>query len=554
MLDNAALAERLRLFANLAEIKGESGFRVIAFRRAADTIEALDEPVNQLVQEARLTGIPGIGPSIATALTELVETGTFSSLEELSDEVPATLLTMLDIPGVGTKTVARLYHELGITDMVQLETRAKQGEIRQLKGFGAKQEARILEGIGFLNQRTGRLSIGAALPAAEALAAALADRLKDAVSIAGSVRRMCETVGNIDIVAATDDGDAVAAALARDNYVSEIEQPEPGLIVAKQGAGVEIRLKAAKPEAFGTELVRWTGSREHVKQLLQTVGELPLAASEVSLYAALGMQTIPPELRESNDITEVARANSLPRLVALEEIRGDLHLHSDWSDGHGAILEMATAARDRGYEYLSISDHSGGLAIAPGVNADRLRQQRIEIERVNELVPEIRLFKASEVEVHLDGSLDFPDEILAELDVVVASLHSGLNRSTEEITARIVKVMQNPHVDIIAHPTGRIIDRRPGATYDWETVFRVARETGTALEINANPARLDLRDALAREAHIAGVTLVIDTDAHDVRSLDLMRFGIGAARRAGIGPDGVLNTRPLDALLSWLRR
>jgi DNA polymerase (family X) len=554
MLDNAALAERLRLFANLAEIKGESGFRVIAFRRAADTIEALDEPVNQLVQEARLTGIPGIGPSIATALTELVETGTFSSLEELSDEVPATLLTMLDIPGVGTKTIARLYHELGITDMVQLETRAKQGEIRQLKGFGAKQEARILEGIGFLNQRTGRLSIGAALPAAEALAAALADRLNVAVSIAGSVRRMCETVGNIDIVAATDDDDAVAAALARDINVSEIEQPEPGLIVATHGAGVEIRLKAAKPEAFGTEIVRWTGSREHVKQLLQTIGEFPLAASEVSLYAALGMPTIPPELRESNDVTELARANSLPRLVALEEIRGDLHLHSDWSDGHGTILEMATAARDRGYEYLSISDHSGGLAIAHGVDADRLRQQRIEIERVNERVPEIRLFKASEVEVHLDGSLDFPDEILAELDVVVASLHSGLNRSTEEITARIVKVMQNPHVDIIAHPTGRIIDRRPGATYDWETVFRVARETGTALEINANPARLDLRDTLAREAHIAGVTLVIDTDAHDVRSLDLMRFGIGAARRAGVGPDAVLNTRPLDAVLSWLRR
>ena len=554
MLDNTALADRLRVFANLAEINGESAFRVLAFRRAADTIAELDEPVDQLVHDGTLTDVPGIGPSIAAAVNELLATGTFAALEDLAGEVPATLLTMLDIPGVGTKTVARLYHELGITDMVQLEASAKQGEIRQLKGLGAKHEARILAGIAFLNQRSGRLSIGAALPAAEALATALADRLHVAVSIAGSIRRMCETVGNLDFVAANGDGNEIAVALALDPNVSESEQPESDLIVATHAAGVEIRIRAAQPEAFGTELVRWTGSRDHVERLQRTTGALPLAASEEAFYASLGMQVIPPELRESDDVLELARANALPRLMTLGDIRGDLHLHSDWSDGHGTILEMATAARDRGYEYLSISDHSGGLAIAHGVNADRLRQQRNEIERVNELVPEVRLFKASEVEVHLDGSLAFPDEILAELDLVVASLHSGLNHSTADITARIVKVMQNPHVDIVAHPTGRIIDRRPGASYAWETVFQVARDTGTALEINANPARLDLRDTLAREAHKAGVTLVINTDAHDVRSLNLMRFGIGVARRAGIGPDAVLNTRPLNALLAWLRR
>ena len=554
MRDNQELAGRLRMFSNLAEIKGDNPFRVTAYRRAADTIEALDEPVELLVQEGRLTSVPGIGPGIATALAELLATGTFAALEDLLDEVPATLLTMLDIPGVGTKTVARLYRELGITDMVQLETSAKKGEIRELKGLGPKQETRILEGIAFLNQRSGRLSIGAALPAAEALATALIKRLNVAVAIAGSVRRMCETVGNLDLVVANEDADAVAAALVQNSDIADVAQPESGLVVAKHSDGIEIRLAAVHPEAFGTALVRWTGSRDHVRQLRESTGELPLASSEAELYAALGMQVIPPELRESGNVIELARSNDLPRLVSLEDIRGDLHFHSDWSDGHGTILEMATAARERGYEYLSISDHSGGLAIAHGVNAERLRQQRIEIDRVNELVPEIRLFRASEVEVHLDGTLDFSDDILAELDIVVASLHSGLNRSTADVTARIVKVMENQHVDIVAHPTGRIIDRRAGASYDWETVFRVARETGTALEINANPARLDLRDTLAREAHIAGVTLVINTDAHDVRSLDLMRFGIGVARRAGIGPDAVLNARTLHALLAWLRR
>ncbi|HVX30970.1 MAG TPA: DNA polymerase/3'-5' exonuclease PolX [Nitrolancea sp.] len=554
MPDNRTLADQLKMFADLSEIKGENPFRLIAYRRAAETLEELDEPVEQLVREDRLTDVPGIGPGIAAALREMVETGRWQALDELQDEVPATLLTMLDVPGIGTKSVARFYHELGITDLVQLEARARQGDIRTLKGFGAKQEARILNGIAFLNQRTGRLSIGTGVPAAEALVDLLKERLGVEASIAGSVRRMCETVGNIDLVVATNEPDAIGPALEESGVVTEVAYAESTVVTGRHLSGVELRVAVVDPSEYGNALLRWTGSRAFVTAFEEQFGAEPKSATEAGVFEAHGLVPIPAELREPPDVIEQARSNKLPRLIALADIRGDLHLHSDWSDGHGTILEMATAARDRGYEYLSISDHSGGLAIAHGVTIERLREQWREIERVNEQVPELRLLRASEVEVHLDGSLDFPDEVLAELDLVVASLHSGLSRSTEELTDRIVRVMRNPHVDIIAHPTGRIIERRPGGTYDWETVFKVALETGTALEINANPARLDLRDEVARDAQQAGVLLVIDTDAHDVRSLDLMRYGIGVARRAGVEADGVLNTRPLSALLDWLRR
>ncbi len=552
-LSNRDLAEQLKTFANLIEIKGENAFRVNAFRRAADTIEELEQPVRELVDAATITDVPGIGPAIAAALTELVQTGHFALLDDVLDEVPGTLLTMLDIPGVGPKSVARFYRELGITDLVQLESSAQRGEIRTLKGFGPRHEERIIKGISFLNRRTGRLSIGTALPVAELLVQSLELSLGAPVAIAGSTRRMCETVGNIDLVAANVDANAIVAAA--DALVSEIELRDDDVIVGMHDCGVQLRIKSTTKERFGTELMRWTGSRDFVETLCRQAGnDLPSGATETEVFDALGLDHVPPELREDSGAISLACDHRLPELVTLSDIRGDLHLHSEWSDGHGTILELATAARELGYEYLSIADHSGGLAIAGGLTRERLREQRAEIDRVNELVPEVRLLRASEVEVHPDGSLDFPDEVLAELDLVVASLHSALSRSTQELTERIVKVLRNPHVDIVAHPTGRIIERRPGGTYDWETVFRVARETDTALEINANPSRLDMSDDIAREANSAGVRIAIDTDAHDLRSLNLMRFGIGVARRAGIGPEAVINTRGLDELLSWLRR
>ncbi len=552
-MNNGELASQLKTFANLIEIKGENAFRVNAFRRAAEIVDELDQPVADLAAEGTLTDIPGIGPAIAAALTELVTSGHFTALDDVQGEIPATLLTMLDIPGIGTKSVARFYKELGITDLVQLESAAQRHEIRSLKGFGARNEERILKGIAFLNRRTGRLSIGTALPVAEVLVRAISEALGVEVAIAGSVRRMCETVGNIDLVACTSDATAVARFV--EAMLEDVTIRDDGVVTGGHDCGVEVRIKPIDPARFGTEVVNWTGGRDFVEALEQRAnGTLPDAPNEVALFTKMEISWIPPELRESPEAIDQALAGTLPNLISLKDIRGDLHLHSTWSDGHGTIHEMATRARELGYEYLSISDHSGGLAIASGLNRDRLRQQWEEIERVNAEIPEVRLLRASEVEVHLDGSLDFPDETLADLDLVVASLHSGLSRSTEELTERIVAVMRNPNVDIIAHPTGRIIERRPGGGYDWETVFRVAMETQTALEINANPARLDMSDEVARQARRAGVTIVIDTDAHDVRSLDLMRYGIGVARRAGIESSDVLNTRPLDQLFTWLSR
>jgi len=554
-VDNREVAEQLRQFADLLEIKGENAFRVNAYRRAADAVEREPEPLEAIIAREELTAIEGIGPGLAAAITEIVQTGRYSATEELLDEVPGTLLTLLGIPGVGPKTVGRLYRELGITTLVQLEAAARAGQVRQLKGFGPRAEARILEGIAFLHRRTNRLSIGTADPVARRLVEHLRRELGVPVEIAGSVRRQCETVGNIDLLAAVESPAAIAPALESAPRVTQIEEVNDAFVVAALEIGSSVRVVAAAPAVFGTELVRWTGSRAHVAELVRVAGgTLPHVAEEAEVYAALGLPWIAPELREARGEIAAAQAGRLPRLIEVSDLRGDLHLHSEWSDGRATILQLAEAARDRGYEYLCIADHSGGLRVARGLDVDRLREQWHEIERVNELVPEVRLLRASEVEVRRDGSLDFPDEILAEFDLVVASLHSGLRQPREELMKRILGVLRNPHVDIVAHPTGRIIERRPGAEYDWEEVFRVARETGTAIEINADPARLDMNDEHARMAQEAGVLIAIDSDAHDIPSLDHIRYGVSVARRAWIGPESVVNTRPLPDLLAWLNR
>lgn len=555
MMDNRQIAEQLRQFADLLEIKGENAFRINAFRRAADTIDHLPESAAELARSRGLTAVQGIGAGIAAAVAEIVASGRYSATEELLGEVPSTLLTLLGIPGVGPKTVGRLYRELGITNLVQLESAARTAQLRQLKGFGARQEAKIQEGIAFLNRRTNRLSIGTALPLAERLADALSAQLGQPVRIAGSVRRGCETVGNLDLLAAVGEIGPIASALRAVPSVNEVEETDQAFVVGALENGASARVVAASPEWFGTEWIRWTGSRAHVAELVTLAGgDLPAAATEEAAYTAVGLAWIPPELREARGELGAAREGRLPTLVTLPDLKGDLHLHSRWSDGRASIRELAEAARARGYQYLSISDHSGGLRIAGGLDVERLRQQRREIDAVNEQVPEVRLLRSAEVEVHRDGTLDYPDDVLAELDIVVGSLHAGLRQPREDLMKRVTAVLRNPHVDMVAHPSGRIIERRQGADYDWDELFHVARETGTVLEINADPARLDMNDEHARAAAEAGVLVAIDSDAHDLASLDLVRFGIAVARRAWIGPDSIINTRPLPDLLAWLSR
>lgn len=554
-MTNQQLARVLQQFADLLGIKGENPFRINAYQRAAEVIDHLPEPVTYLIANGELTGIPGIGPGIAAALEELVETGCYGALDELTSEIPATLLTLLDIPGLGPKTIGRLYRELGITNLSELEAAARSGRISKLKGLGKRSEERILEGIAFLNQRTHRYSIGIALPVAERLASVLRAILNTRVEIAGSVRRMAETAGNIDLVALTDNPSQLRTALDRTGLVTTIEPGDQKVISAVLESGIHVRVTSASQERFGTEWVIWTGSRAHVDRLRELAGgPLPARPDEAAVYQALGLQWIPPELREDRGEIEAAKRGQLPELITLSDIKGDFHVHSEWSDGHATIRELALAARDRGYQYLGISDHSAGLPVARGLTIERLREQWRVIDQVNEEVPEVRLLRSSEVEVHADGSLDFPDDILAELDIVIASLHSGLRQPKEELTQRLLRVLRNPNVDIIAHPTGRIIDRRPGADYDWDAVFPVARETGTALEIDGDPARLDLNDEHARMAADAGARISIDSDAHVVSSLAAERYGVGIARRAWITPKSVINTLPLPELLNWLQR
>jgi DNA polymerase (family 10) len=545
---NAEVADLLRAHADLMEIAGENSFRVAAFRRAADAVRGHDRP---LAAESNLTSIPGVGAGIAAVLGEIQASGTFAAYEELQEQLPGSLLALLDIPGVGAKTAARLYRELNVTSLADLEAALHDGRLATMKGMGPKAQARIAEGLAFVQRRSGRTSIGIAWPLAERLARRLAALTGGAVYVAGSVRRMCDTVGNIDLVAVGDGPEGLLDAAAELPDVARPLDRGDAVATFDLHQGVMLRVRATLPQAAGTTLIEMTGSAAHVARL-GGVDALPVAATEEVCYAALGLPFIAPELREDRGEVEAARAGRLPRLIEVDDLRGDLHLHSTWSDGAAGPLEMAVAAAARGYEYLAITDHSGGLGIAGGLHPDRLAAQRVALDRLRDEAP-LRLLAGSEVEVHRDGRLDFADDILAGLDLVVASLHSGLRQGREAFTERLCATMANRHVDIIAHPTGRLVERRQGADIDWERVFAVARETATVLEINSDPARLDMEDVVARAAAEAGVLIAIDSDAHHPAALELVRFGVGIARRAWIEPRQVINTWPLDDLLAWLR-
>ena len=543
-MTNAEIATLLRTYADLMEIGGDSSFRINAYRRAADTVQSYDQPLASLPD---LTGITGVGQGIAGVIREVLATGTFVALEDLQEQIPGSVLSLLDVPGVGAKTAARLYRELNITSLTELDAAVREGRLTSMKGMGPKAQARIGEGLVFLQRRTGRTSIGMALPLAERLAARLTSATGRPVFIAGSVRRMCVTVGNIDLVAVGDDHEVVLNAVASLPDIASTLRREGDVATFDLHQGIMLRVRASHPSRAGTTLVEATGSDDH----LQVLGSEPLpdAATEDELYDALGLPWIAPELRENRGEIDAAREGRLPRLIELSDIRGDLHLHSTWSDGSATPLEMAVAGSSRAYAYLAITDHSGGLGVAGGLKPERLAEQRREIDRLADESP-LRLLAGSEVEVHRDGRLDFADDVLAGLDLVVASLHSGLR--SEGFTDRLLGVIAHPHVDIIAHPTGRLVERRQGADIDWPLVFAAARESGTVLEINSDPARLDMDDVNALAASQAGCLISIDSDAHHPASLDLVRYGVGVARRAWIEPQQVVNTWLLEDLLAWL--
>jgi DNA polymerase (family 10) len=570
-MTNQQLAETFRLIADLLEIKGEVIYKILAYRKAADSLDSLGQNIYTIWQEGRLTQVDGVGKAIAEKIDELLSTGKLEFLERLSAEVPPTLVDMLKVPDLGPKKAALFWKQLGITNLAELEAAARAGKLRGLPGMGEKSESRILAGIEALARRSTRIPIGRAWPFAQELMAFLREVPEvQAVEMGGSLRRMRATVGDLDILAAADDSQAVVSAFVERADVARVLGRGETKASVEFEHGIQAQLWVHPQAHWGTALQYATGSKDHNVRLRELALKNGLSLSEHALkrsngseitceseeavYAALNIAWIPPELREDRGEVQAALAGMLPRLIETEDIQSELHAHTVWSDGKLTVYELARAASARGLKVLAISDHTHSLGVVRGMTPEDVRRQRGEIREAQEkLGDSIRLLQGVEVEILADGTLDYSDEVLAELDIVTASMHSSLRQPREKITERLLKVMRNPNVDVIGHPTGRLLPNREGADLDMDAVLETARETGVALEINAHPARLDLEDVYARRAVEMGIMLAINTDAHSQSDLELLHFGIATARRGWVEPQHVLNTWESGALIAWLK-
>ena len=552
---NGELADQLDLLADLSEILYEESFKVIAYRRAATRIRESPLPIAELALEGKAKELPGIGRTIENKVVEVVRVGEMEALTRRRQRVPAGVVDFLRLPGVGPKTAARFWTQLGITSLASLKAAAEAGRLRDLSGMGAKSEEKILRALeaGVGEQAEPRRLLGMALPAARRVAAELAAHpAAIAVSEAGSVRRRRETVRDLDLIATSSDEPALIAAFCDGKWVSEVIARGDTKATVVGHDGLRFDLRVVPPECYGNVLQHFTGSKDHNIALREEAqrrglsiseygvtivetGEVVTHASEDELYSYLGYASVPPELREGSDEISASRARALPELVRLSDLRGEMHCHSTWSaDGKNTIEEMARAAKARGYRFMCLTDHSHYL------RDGRLEAQWEEVAAVNALVKPFRVLRGIEANIRADGSLDVADDVLAQLDWVIASLHTSFDRNPTE---RILGVIDNPHVDCIGHLTGRRLLKRDGAAVDVELVVEHAAETGTALEINSQPDRLDMRDTHARLAGEAGVLIPITTDAHSLGAFDYAELGVAQARRAWLTKEQVLNTR-----------
>ncbi|HET9436522.1 MAG TPA: DNA polymerase/3'-5' exonuclease PolX [Candidatus Limnocylindrales bacterium] len=597
LLSNGALAQVFHEIGDLLEVKGELVFKTVAYHRAADAIGRAPVEVARAYREGHPPEIPGVGKAIADKLAELASTGRLGYHERLLAEFPPTLLDLLRIPGLGPKTVRQIYTTFGIATIEELKAAAESGRLRGLRGLSARTEQLILDGIAGLESRERRLLLNQARSIIEELAAALVDVLEvRRIVPAGSFRRRRETIGDLDLLAESDEGSAVVERFATLPSVASIINRGPAkAAVALGGRGPQVDLMVMPPAAAGSYLVHFTGSKDHNvrlrarardrgwslsekgflrigddgEPLTGAAAELRTFATEAEVYAFLDLPYIEPELREDRGEIEAALAGRLPTLVALDDLRGDLHSHSDWSDGSQPIEVMMEAARRRGHAYQVLTDHSISLAIARGLSPERVEEQRAVIAALNRRYaaeedagtapPEtplegFRLLHGCELEIRADGRLDYEDELLARFDLVVASLHVGRRQGRAELTARVLTAIRNPNVDVIAHPAGRMIQTRDDLDLDWETVYAEAAHTGTILEMNGSPHRLDLAVERARHAVEVGCLLSIDSDAHRVSEFEYLEWGVSQARRAWVEPGVVMNTRSRAELLAYVRR
>ncbi len=563
-MKNRDVADIFRKIAQILEIKGENRFRIRAYERAAQNIESIPEDIGVFVKEDRLKSIPGIGKDLEEKIKEIVLTDKLKYLEELKKNIPKGLLDILTIPGIGPKTAKLLHERLGIRDIVMLERMAHSGKIKGLPGIKEKTEENILRGIELVKRGHDRMDLKTATDVAGLFIAQL-ERLKDVKNIntAGSLRRMKDTVRDIDILVSSKKPEKVMDKFTTLVSVKDVlaKGPTKSSIVTEDNVRVDVRV--VKDTSYGAALMYFTGSKAHNIRLRQAAikkglklneyglfkGEKQLAGeTELQMYKGLGLEYIPPELREDRGEIEASIKKKLPRLVELGDIKGDLHVHSRWSDGGSSIEDIVLKARGLGYEYIAITDHSQGLKIAGGLNKDELKLKRKEIEKLNKKHKGVRILFGAEVDIDSEGRLDYPDDILKEMDVVIGAIHLGFKQSKERLTKRIIKACQNKYVHMIAHLTGRLWGAREAYEVDLEEILKVCKDTDTALEINSFPQRLDLNDISSRMAKDLGVKLVINTDAHIVEQLDTMKYGVSVARRGWLEKKDVLNTGPLSKL------
>lgn len=572
-VSNADVARSLREMGLFLEMQGVP-FKPQAYEKAAYAVSALDRPLSEIHAEGgaeALDALPGVGAGIARRIAGLLESGRMKDLDALRHETPIDVLGLTSIEGIGVKKAAALWRALKVATVTDLKRAARQGRVRTLPHFGARSERRILEAIDFYEEAAGRRPLGQVLEVARRIEAALAKvRGAEQVAVAGSVRRHCETVGDLDVLVAARDASRVADAFIAAPESRTLLARGPTKVVVRLGTEMEADLRIVDPESFGAALLYLTGSKAHNVALRKialrrglTLNEYGLyrgtrrlaSRTEEEVYRALGLDWVPPEMREDRGEVELAQSHRLPHLIEAHQIRGDLQTHTSWTDGSSTVEAMAKAAEALGREYIAITDHTRDLAMTGGLTAARLRAQIKEIRKVQEKRDGIRILAGAEVNIRPDGTLDIDDATLAELDLVGAAIHSHFDQSRADMTRRILRAVENPRVDILFHPMSRSLGRRRAVDCDFETVLRACVRHGTILEVDAQPERLDLPDALVRTAIEAGARIAIDSDAHTLDELRYLEtFGLGVARRAWAGPNDVVNTLPADRLLASLKR
>lgn len=569
-MKNQEIARIFNEIADLLEIKGENPFRIRAYRRAAQNIEGLPQSIEEIPKE-ELLNVPGIGHDLAGKIEEYIKTGKMQAHEDLKKEIPEGLLTLLSVPSLGPKTSKLLYDKLKVKNLNDLEKLAKEHKLSSLPGIKEKTEENILKGIEMIKRGRERQPIGRVLSIANDIVEHLKKKAPvQKIDLAGSLRRWKDTIKDIDILATSDNPKEVMKVFVHLPHVKDILMHGPTKSTVIIHEDLQVDLRVVEKGSYGAALAYFTGSKAHNIRLREMAMKKDLKINEYGIflekdnkkvggekeedvYRILGLPFIPPELREDQGEIEAAQEGRLPNLITLEDIKGDLHVHSRWSDGSHTFEQLVYAAKGYGYSYIAITDHSKGLGIAKGLTEEKLLEQKKEIDAINKKLYGFRIIHGVEVDIRSDGSLDISDDVLKELDIVVASIHSGFKQSKKQLTYRLASAMKNPYVSIIAHPTGRLIGERDAYDVDIDEILSVAKDTGTAIEINAYPLRLDINDIYAKKAKDMEVPIVISTDTHVTNQFNYMNYGVSIARRGWLEKGDVLNTLDVEKLLKRLK-